>query len=88
MEFFILNLVLVILTTHGWTIESCLLCCPQISSGYFTWTDGTPTLSNVDIKIPFGEHSVGKGGVHGAGAGGFPALTRLFCVSVCVPQVN
>lgn len=62
MEFFILNLVLVILTTYGWTVESCFLCCPQISSGYFTWTDGTPTLSNVDIKIPFGEHSVGKRG--------------------------
>lgn len=28
---------------------------PQITSGYFTWTDGPPTLSNVDIKIPFGE---------------------------------
>uniref|UniRef100_A0A4W5RGT7 ATP-binding cassette, sub-family C (CFTR/MRP), member 8 n=1 Tax=Hucho hucho TaxID=62062 RepID=A0A4W5RGT7_9TELE len=24
-------------------------------SGYFTWTDGTPTLSNVDIKVPFGQ---------------------------------
>uniref|UniRef100_A0A673B7T4 ATP-binding cassette, sub-family C (CFTR/MRP), member 8 n=1 Tax=Sphaeramia orbicularis TaxID=375764 RepID=A0A673B7T4_9TELE len=23
--------------------------------GYFTWTDGPPTLSNVDIKIPFGK---------------------------------
>ncbi|TWW75636.1 ATP-binding cassette sub-family C member 8 [Takifugu flavidus] len=29
--------------------------CIKISSGYFTWTDGTPTLSNVDIKIPFGK---------------------------------
>lgn len=28
----------------------------QISNGYFTWVDGAPTLSNVDIKIPFGEH--------------------------------
>uniref|UniRef100_UPI0037E8DF85 ATP-binding cassette sub-family C member 8 isoform X2 n=1 Tax=Semicossyphus pulcher TaxID=241346 RepID=UPI0037E8DF85 len=27
--------------------------CIKISSGYFTWTDGPPTLSNVDIKIPF-----------------------------------
>lgn len=27
----------------------------QIVSGYFTWTDGPPTLSNVDIKIPFGK---------------------------------
>uniref|UniRef100_A0A4W5RH32 ATP-binding cassette, sub-family C (CFTR/MRP), member 8 n=1 Tax=Hucho hucho TaxID=62062 RepID=A0A4W5RH32_9TELE len=26
-----------------------------ITSGYFTWTDGTPTLSNVDIKVPFGQ---------------------------------
>uniref|UniRef100_A0A673AX56 ATP-binding cassette, sub-family C (CFTR/MRP), member 8 n=1 Tax=Sphaeramia orbicularis TaxID=375764 RepID=A0A673AX56_9TELE len=26
-----------------------------ITSGYFTWTDGPPTLSNVDIKIPFGK---------------------------------
>uniref|UniRef100_A0A7N6AHC0 ATP-binding cassette, sub-family C (CFTR/MRP), member 8 n=1 Tax=Anabas testudineus TaxID=64144 RepID=A0A7N6AHC0_ANATE len=24
-------------------------------NGYFTWTDGPPTLSNVDIKIPFGK---------------------------------
>uniref|UniRef100_A0A671X528 ATP-binding cassette, sub-family C (CFTR/MRP), member 8 n=1 Tax=Sparus aurata TaxID=8175 RepID=A0A671X528_SPAAU len=23
--------------------------------GYFTWTDGPPTLSNVDIRIPFGK---------------------------------
>uniref|UniRef100_A0A665UIA7 ATP-binding cassette, sub-family C (CFTR/MRP), member 8 n=1 Tax=Echeneis naucrates TaxID=173247 RepID=A0A665UIA7_ECHNA len=27
----------------------------QISSGYFTWTDGLPTLCNVDIRIPFGK---------------------------------
>uniref|UniRef100_A0A3B3RAC6 ATP-binding cassette, sub-family C (CFTR/MRP), member 8 n=1 Tax=Paramormyrops kingsleyae TaxID=1676925 RepID=A0A3B3RAC6_9TELE len=26
-----------------------------ISFGYFTWTDGPPTLSNIDIKIPFGQ---------------------------------
>lgn len=84
MELFILNLVLVILTTQGFTVESRLLCCPQISSGYFTWTDGTPTLSNVDIKIPFGEHSGGKGGFHGAGARSFPALTRLFSVPLFV----
>ncbi|KAK1887899.1 ATP-binding cassette sub-family C member 8 [Dissostichus eleginoides] len=29
--------------------------CIKIISGYFTWTDGPPTLSNVDIKIPFGK---------------------------------
>ncbi|XP_035251927.1 ATP-binding cassette sub-family C member 8 isoform X2 [Anguilla anguilla] len=29
--------------------------CIEIVSGYFTWTDGPPTLSNVDIKIPFGQ---------------------------------
>uniref|UniRef100_A0A8C9WT33 ATP-binding cassette, sub-family C (CFTR/MRP), member 8 n=1 Tax=Scleropages formosus TaxID=113540 RepID=A0A8C9WT33_SCLFO len=29
--------------------------CPLIVSGYFTWTDGPPTLSNIDIKIPFGQ---------------------------------
>ncbi|KAM4618404.1 ATP-binding cassette sub-family C member 8 isoform 2-T2 [Polymixia lowei] len=29
--------------------------CIKITSGYFTWTDGPPTLSNVDIKIPFGQ---------------------------------
>ncbi|KAK2918066.1 ATP-binding cassette sub-family C member 8 isoform X1 [Channa argus] len=29
--------------------------CIKITSGYFTWTDGPPTLSNVDIKIPFGK---------------------------------
>uniref|UniRef100_A0AAY4D2D9 ATP-binding cassette, sub-family C (CFTR/MRP), member 8 n=1 Tax=Denticeps clupeoides TaxID=299321 RepID=A0AAY4D2D9_9TELE len=23
--------------------------------GYFTWTDGPPTLANIDIKIPFGQ---------------------------------
>lgn len=56
-----------------------VLCCPQISSGYFTWTDGPPTLSNVDIRIPFGEY-------HTAGAGGFPAVTRLLppSLSVCL----
>uniref|UniRef100_A0A3B3TTS7 ATP-binding cassette, sub-family C (CFTR/MRP), member 8 n=1 Tax=Poecilia latipinna TaxID=48699 RepID=A0A3B3TTS7_9TELE len=32
-----------------------LLNCFQITSGYFTWTDGPPTLSDVDIKIPFGK---------------------------------
>ncbi|XP_030588063.1 ATP-binding cassette sub-family C member 8 [Archocentrus centrarchus] len=29
--------------------------CIKITNGYFTWVDGTPTLSNVDIKIPFGK---------------------------------
>ncbi|XP_073328263.1 ATP-binding cassette sub-family C member 8 [Pagrus major] len=29
--------------------------CIKINSGYFTWTDGPPTLSNVDIRIPFGK---------------------------------
>ncbi|XP_069383923.1 ATP-binding cassette sub-family C member 8 isoform X4 [Paralichthys olivaceus] len=29
--------------------------CIKISSGYFTWTDGPPTLANVDIKVPFGK---------------------------------
>ncbi|XP_010764262.1 ATP-binding cassette sub-family C member 8-like [Notothenia coriiceps] len=29
--------------------------CIKIISGYFTWTDGPPTLSNVDVKIPFGK---------------------------------
>ncbi|XP_045892161.1 ATP-binding cassette sub-family C member 8 isoform X2 [Micropterus dolomieu] len=29
--------------------------CIKITSGYFTWIDGPPTLSNVDIKIPFGK---------------------------------
>ncbi|XP_014840760.1 PREDICTED: ATP-binding cassette sub-family C member 8 isoform X2 [Poecilia mexicana] len=29
--------------------------CIKITSGYFTWTDGPPTLSDVDIKIPFGK---------------------------------
>uniref|UniRef100_A0A8C1PNJ1 ATP-binding cassette, sub-family C (CFTR/MRP), member 8 n=1 Tax=Cyprinus carpio TaxID=7962 RepID=A0A8C1PNJ1_CYPCA len=27
----------------------------MITNGYFSWTDGTPTLSNVNIKIPFGQ---------------------------------
>uniref|UniRef100_A0A3Q3EHL9 ATP-binding cassette, sub-family C (CFTR/MRP), member 8 n=1 Tax=Kryptolebias marmoratus TaxID=37003 RepID=A0A3Q3EHL9_KRYMA len=29
--------------------------CIKITNGYFTWTDGPPTLSSVDIKIPFGK---------------------------------
>ncbi|XP_034445063.1 ATP-binding cassette sub-family C member 8 isoform X2 [Hippoglossus hippoglossus] len=29
--------------------------CIKISSGYFTWTDGPPTLTNVDINVPFGK---------------------------------
>ncbi|XP_039989869.1 ATP-binding cassette sub-family C member 8 isoform X2 [Xiphias gladius] len=29
--------------------------CIKITSGYFTWTDGPPTLSNVDIRVPFGK---------------------------------
>ncbi|XP_055365722.1 ATP-binding cassette sub-family C member 8 isoform X2 [Betta splendens] len=29
--------------------------CIKINCGYFTWTDGPPTLSNVDIRIPFGK---------------------------------
>ncbi|XP_024909579.1 ATP-binding cassette sub-family C member 8 isoform X3 [Cynoglossus semilaevis] len=29
--------------------------CIKITSGYFTWTDGPATLSNVDIRIPFGK---------------------------------
>ncbi|KAM6961178.1 ATP-binding cassette sub-family C member 8 [Aplochiton taeniatus] len=28
--------------------------CIRITSGYFTWSDGPPTLSNVDIRIPIG----------------------------------
>uniref|UniRef100_A0A8C5GGQ2 ATP-binding cassette, sub-family C (CFTR/MRP), member 8 n=1 Tax=Gouania willdenowi TaxID=441366 RepID=A0A8C5GGQ2_GOUWI len=27
----------------------------EITSGFFSWTDGLPTLSNVDIRIPFGK---------------------------------
>nr|AYM45166.1 ATP-binding cassette subfamily C member 8a [Carassius auratus] len=29
--------------------------CIKITNGYFSWTDGPPTLSNVNIKIPFGQ---------------------------------
>ncbi|XP_062404090.1 ATP-binding cassette sub-family C member 8 [Sardina pilchardus] len=29
--------------------------CIKISNGYFTWVDGPATLSNVNIKIPFGQ---------------------------------
>uniref|UniRef100_A0A671QW98 ATP-binding cassette sub-family C member 8-like n=1 Tax=Sinocyclocheilus anshuiensis TaxID=1608454 RepID=A0A671QW98_9TELE len=32
--------------------------CIKITNGYFSWTDGTPTLSNVNIKIPFGQLTV------------------------------
>uniref|UniRef100_A0A8C2HEW1 ATP-binding cassette, sub-family C (CFTR/MRP), member 8b n=1 Tax=Cyprinus carpio TaxID=7962 RepID=A0A8C2HEW1_CYPCA len=28
---------------------------PAIVNGYFTWTQGCPTLSNIDIKVPFGQ---------------------------------
>ncbi|XP_028812178.1 ATP-binding cassette sub-family C member 8-like isoform X3 [Denticeps clupeoides] len=28
--------------------------CIKIINGYFTWTQGCPTLSNIDIKVPFG----------------------------------
>ncbi|KAK2848336.1 hypothetical protein Q7C36_010018 [Tachysurus vachellii] len=28
--------------------------CLKIVNGYFTWTQGCPTLSNIDIKVPFG----------------------------------
>uniref|UniRef100_A0A9J8AFK0 ATP-binding cassette, sub-family C (CFTR/MRP), member 8b n=1 Tax=Cyprinus carpio carpio TaxID=630221 RepID=A0A9J8AFK0_CYPCA len=27
----------------------------SIVNGYFTWTQGCPTLSNIDIKVPFGQ---------------------------------
>uniref|UniRef100_A0A8C2EA29 ATP-binding cassette, sub-family C (CFTR/MRP), member 8b n=1 Tax=Cyprinus carpio TaxID=7962 RepID=A0A8C2EA29_CYPCA len=30
-------------------------CSSPIVNGYFTWTQGCPTLSNIDIKVPFGE---------------------------------
>uniref|UniRef100_A0A8C2HV76 ATP-binding cassette, sub-family C (CFTR/MRP), member 8 n=1 Tax=Cyprinus carpio TaxID=7962 RepID=A0A8C2HV76_CYPCA len=36
-------------------VRSSPLCPFQIINGYFSWTDGTPTLSNVNIKIPFGQ---------------------------------
>lgn len=42
----------------GFTLVMSVLLSPQITSGYFTWTDGPPALSNVDIKIPFGEHPI------------------------------
>ncbi|XP_042599334.1 ATP-binding cassette sub-family C member 8 isoform X1 [Cyprinus carpio] len=29
--------------------------CIKIVNGYFTWTQGCPTLSNIDIKVPFGQ---------------------------------
>lgn len=56
MEFFILNSVCVTSVTSSDGMLTPALCCLQISSGYFTWTDGPPTLSNVDIRIPFGEY--------------------------------
>ncbi|KAG9281118.1 ATP-binding cassette sub-family C member 8 isoform X2 [Astyanax mexicanus] len=31
--------------------ESCI----KITGGYFSWTEGAPTLANVDIKVPFGQ---------------------------------
>uniref|UniRef100_A0A3B5KW76 ATP-binding cassette, sub-family C (CFTR/MRP), member 8 n=1 Tax=Xiphophorus couchianus TaxID=32473 RepID=A0A3B5KW76_9TELE len=40
---------------EGETLDSLFLPFCSITSGYFTWTDGPPTLSNVDIKIPFGK---------------------------------
>ncbi|XP_063053419.1 ATP-binding cassette sub-family C member 8 [Engraulis encrasicolus] len=29
--------------------------CMKITSGYFTWVDGPPTLSDINIKVPFGQ---------------------------------
>ncbi|XP_017558268.2 ATP-binding cassette sub-family C member 8 isoform X2 [Pygocentrus nattereri] len=29
--------------------------CIKIVNGYFTWTPGCPTLTNIDIKVPFGQ---------------------------------
>ncbi|XP_077091657.1 ATP-binding cassette sub-family C member 8 isoform X2 [Siphateles boraxobius] len=29
--------------------------CIKIINGYFTWTQGCPTLTNIDIKVPFGQ---------------------------------
>ncbi|XP_031425167.1 ATP-binding cassette sub-family C member 8-like [Clupea harengus] len=29
--------------------------CIKIINGYFSWTQGTPTLSNIDIKVPIGQ---------------------------------
>uniref|UniRef100_A0A672NI35 ATP binding cassette subfamily C member 8 n=1 Tax=Sinocyclocheilus grahami TaxID=75366 RepID=A0A672NI35_SINGR len=29
--------------------------CERIVNGYFTWTQGCPTLTNIDIKVPFGQ---------------------------------
>uniref|UniRef100_A0A672NH57 ATP binding cassette subfamily C member 8 n=1 Tax=Sinocyclocheilus grahami TaxID=75366 RepID=A0A672NH57_SINGR len=29
--------------------------CIKIVNGYFTWTQGCPTLTNIDIKVPFGQ---------------------------------
>lgn len=63
-----------------------LLFPPQITSGYFTWTDGPPTLSNVDIKIPVGEHQ--------AAGWTLPLNVSVFCfsdlslLSYCTSQAN
>uniref|UniRef100_A0A3B1INS5 ATP binding cassette subfamily C member 8 n=1 Tax=Astyanax mexicanus TaxID=7994 RepID=A0A3B1INS5_ASTMX len=29
--------------------------CIRIVNGYFTWTPGSPTLTNIDIQVPFGQ---------------------------------
>ncbi|XP_021323604.1 ATP-binding cassette sub-family C member 8 isoform X6 [Danio rerio] len=29
--------------------------CIKIVNGYFSWTQGCPTLTNIDIKVPFGQ---------------------------------
>ncbi|AWP08746.1 putative ATP-binding cassette sub-family C member 8-like [Scophthalmus maximus] len=37
--------------SQGVDLDTCI----KIVSGYFTWTDGPPTLSSVDIRVPFGK---------------------------------
>lgn len=63
--------------SSGGMLTPAVFCCAQISSGYFTWTDGPPTLSNVDIRIPFGECQTVLE------LRGLPAVTRL--LPLCLP---
>ncbi len=61
-------------------LDESMLIFPQITSGYFTWTDGPPTLSNVDIKIPFGEHQAVCSPLQLF----IPHFTFLFVIPVCL----
>uniref|UniRef100_A0A8C1XC21 ATP-binding cassette, sub-family C (CFTR/MRP), member 8 n=1 Tax=Cyprinus carpio TaxID=7962 RepID=A0A8C1XC21_CYPCA len=71
------------------------LCPFQITNGYFSWTDGTPTLSNVNIKIPFGQLTMivgqvgcGKSSLLLAALGEMQKISGTHCFSGRVSQTK